>query len=107
MKKQDNEHFSSTIPITNNFYSNEDWRFEQPVWDTEKCVRCGICNLFCPDSAIFQNDAGYYEVDLTFCKGCGICSRQCPKSCISMEQTSQKPPWVALVDKIISAGENT
>ena len=33
MKKQDNEQFSSTIPITNNFYSNEDWRFEQPVWD--------------------------------------------------------------------------
>jgi pyruvate ferredoxin oxidoreductase delta subunit len=102
MKKQDTPKFSSAVPVTNNFYSNEDWKFERPVWDTEKCIRCGTCYLSCPDGAIFQNDEGYYEADITFCKGCGICKQQCWTSCISMEASSEQPPWLMFIRKIIS-----
>lgn len=85
---------NSAIPITTDFYTNQDWKFEHPVWDNEKCIKCGVCYLFCPDGAIFCNRDGYYEADETFCKGCGICSRQCWTGCITMEQASERLPWL-------------
>jgi len=56
------------------------WRVFKPVVDKEKCSRCGLCELYCPDSAI---DADF-EIDLEFCKGCGICANECPKKAIVM-----------------------
>jgi pyruvate ferredoxin oxidoreductase delta subunit len=87
--------FDSSIPINDNFYSNDDWRFERPQWDTAKCIRCGVCALSCPDSAVFQNQEGYYEADLLVCKGCGLCVNQCITGCISLEITCVRPPWLA------------
>ena len=81
------------LSITEDFCSNQDWRNHKPVWDTEKCVQCGICYLFCPDSAVRLNEEGYYEVDLKYCKGCGLCSRQSPTGCITMEDEAAKWPW--------------
>ena len=83
------------IPITSDFRSNDDWRFEKPSWDTDKCIRCGVCYLSCPDSAIFQDADGYYDVDLAYCKGCGVCVQQCWTGCISLETTAARPPWLA------------
>jgi pyruvate ferredoxin oxidoreductase delta subunit len=84
----------SEIPFTTNFHSNEDWKFEKPVWDKEKCIQCGVCYLFCPDGAIRQDSDGYYEADLTYCKGCGICSVQCWTHCITMEEAVKRFPWL-------------
>jgi pyruvate ferredoxin oxidoreductase delta subunit len=95
MKKQAPTAFGSVIPITENFHKNDDWRFERPVWDTEKCVRCGICYLSCPDGAIYQNKDGYYEADLQYCKGCGLCIQQCVTGCISLEIAVERAPWLA------------
>ena len=95
MKKQDPTAFGSVIPITEDFTKNDDWRFERPVWDTQKCVRCGICYLACPDGAIFQNKDGYYEADLQYCKGCGLCVRQCVTGCISLDSAVERAPWLA------------
>ena len=95
MEKQDPTTFGSVIPITEYFMNNEDWRFERPVWDTEKCVSCGICYLSCPDGAIFQNKDGYYEADLQYCKGCGICIQQCVTGCITLEIVEERAPWLA------------
>jgi pyruvate ferredoxin oxidoreductase delta subunit len=95
MKKQDPTEFGSVIPITEDFNKNDDWRFERPVWDTQKCVRCGVCYLSCPDGAIFQNEDGYYDADLQYCKGCGLCIHQCATDCISMEITVERAPWLA------------
>lgn len=81
------------LPITEEFHSNQDWRNNKPVWDNEKCVKCGICYLFCPDSAVRMDDDGYYQLELDYCKGCGLCSRQCPTGCISMEEEVAKLPW--------------
>jgi pyruvate ferredoxin oxidoreductase delta subunit len=65
-------------------YKTGDWRSNKPVWDREKCVRCGVCYMFCPDMAVHKTDDGYFEADLYFCKGCGICARECVTGCITM-----------------------
>jgi len=95
MKKQDHVGFGSVIPVTEDFHQNNDWRFEKPVWDTQKCVRCGLCYLSCPDGAVFQNEDGYYDADLQYCKGCGLCVRQCVTGCISLETVVERAPWLA------------
>jgi pyruvate ferredoxin oxidoreductase delta subunit len=94
MKKQDPAIFGSVIPVTEDFKTNDDWRFERPVWDTQKCVRCGECYQVCPDGAIFQNKDEYYGADLQYCKGCGLCVLQCVTGCISLEITVERAPWL-------------
>jgi pyruvate ferredoxin oxidoreductase delta subunit len=65
-------------------YKTGDWRSSKPVWNWEKCTKCGLCWLFCPDASIRQRDDGFYEADLDYCKGCGICARECKPGAISM-----------------------
>ena len=33
-------------------YLTGDWKTYRPVWDSEKCTRCMLCHLYCPDGAI-------------------------------------------------------
>ena len=61
-----------------------DWRYQRPVVEKEKCNKCGLCWLFCPDRAIDPLENGYYKPELAYCKGCGICARECPKEAIIM-----------------------
>jgi len=65
-------------------YRTGDWRSERPVWDHQKCIKCGICYLFCPEGCIRQNEDGYFEANLYYCKGCGICARECWTEAIKM-----------------------
>ena len=67
-----------------------DRRTERPVVDREKCNKCGLCWLYCPDAAIKVVDDGYYEPDLYYCKGCGICAEMCPKGAIQMIEEEEK-----------------
>lgn len=67
-------------------YQTGGWRSQRPVYDNSKCNKCGLCYIFCPDSAIKQREDGLYEVDLFYCKGCGICAHECPKDVITMVQ---------------------
>jgi len=85
--------FNPDLPIAEDFNCNEDWRFELPVWDAEKCIKCGVCYLSCPDGAIYQNEEGYYTADLRFCKGCALCSAQCWTGCIAMQEVFKRFPW--------------
>ena len=58
------------------------WRDVKPVLDHEKCTRCGLCWIYCPDLCISrEND---YEINYDYCKGCGICAEECPTSAIIM-----------------------
>lgn len=59
------------------------WRVFKPVFDLEKCKKCGICILICPESSIHENDE-YPEVDYDYCKGCGLCANECPADAIVM-----------------------
>jgi len=95
MKQNDTPQQMTEPSIATDFRTNEDWRFERPVWDTEKCIRCGVCYLSCPDGAIFLNEDGYYEADLVYCKGCGVCIQQCWTGCITLEPCAERQPWLA------------
>ncbi len=65
-------------------YRTGDWKSESPVWDHQKCIKCGICFLFCPEGCIGQNEDGYFEANPYYCKGCGICARECWTGAIKM-----------------------
>ncbi len=58
------------------------WRDIKPILDKEKCTRCGLCWIYCPDLAVSrEND---FEIDYQYCKGCGICAEECPTEAITM-----------------------
>ena len=65
-------------------YCTGDWRSDRPILDREKCNKCGLCWLYCPEGAIDPADDGYFEVNLYYCKGCGICAVECPRDAIKM-----------------------
>lgn len=69
-------------------YMTGDWRSRRPIWDHEKCIKCGLCYLFCPDACVSQKE-GKFQADLRYCKGCGICAQECPTSAIKMVEEEQ------------------
>ncbi|MBI2092806.1 MAG: 2-oxoacid:acceptor oxidoreductase family protein [Deltaproteobacteria bacterium] len=67
-----------------------DWRSQMPVYDKEKCSKCGLCYVFCPDAAITIRDDKYVDFNYDYCKGCGICAMECPADAIAMEAGKKK-----------------
>ena len=65
-------------------YQTGDWRSQRPTLDAKRCIKCGICYIFCPEGCIMQNAEGYFESNLFYCKGCGICACECPTEAITM-----------------------
>ena len=63
---------------------NAGWRSVRPVVQTDKCIGCGQCYLYCPDGVISIRD-GKAVIDYDFCKGCGICEKICKPNVIRME----------------------
>ncbi len=60
------------------------WRALRPVVHLDKCIKCLLCWVFCPDDAIIRLDDDYVKVNYTYCKGCGICANECPTKAIDM-----------------------
>ena len=58
-------------------------RTNLPQIDNEKCIKCGICQQFCPEGSILLH-LDKVIIDLRFCKGCGICANECPMNAITM-----------------------
>jgi len=75
-----------TEPGSASRYQTGDWRSQRPSLNHKKCIRCGICYIFCPEGCIAQNAEGYFEANPFYCKGCGICACECPTQAITMEQ---------------------
>jgi len=70
-------------------YRTGDWRSQRPVYNKDRCIRCGTCYVFCPDMAIKIMQDGYIEHDLYYCKGCGICAQECPTGAIAMKDEEE------------------
>lgn len=91
MKKKYSMQSIDTLPITAiSFLTTEanetgEWRSQRPVLDPERCSRCGICWMYCPDNAIHE-EGGDFVISLTYCKGCGICAQECPQKAITIEK---------------------
>ncbi len=65
-------------------YHTGSWRAKRPIWDKNKCIKCGVCYIFCPEGCITEDAYGYFEANLDYCKGCGICSHECWPGAITM-----------------------
>ncbi|MCP4757584.1 MAG: pyruvate synthase subunit PorD [Proteobacteria bacterium] len=76
--------FVISEPGTSRQYKTGDWRSLRPVVDEVRCVKCGVCYIFCPDMAVVKTAGGTFEADLFYCKGCGICAQECFIGCITM-----------------------
>ena len=64
-------------------YHTGTWRTLRPVVDPEKCKKCWLCILYCPDSSIAEGEESIV-FDLDHCKGCGICAYECKFDAIKM-----------------------
>ena len=60
-------------------------RTMRPVIDFEKCIKCTLCWLQCPDSCFDVMPDGMYDANMEACCGCGVCEAVCPeKDCVTM-----------------------
>ena len=73
-----------TEPGSASQYQTGGWRSQKPIHNFDKCIKCGMCYIFCPEGCIDQNNEGYFEANLFYCKGCGICARECWTRAITM-----------------------
>lgn len=78
-----------TQPGNASQYRTGDWRSQRPIHDFTKCIKCGLCYIFCPEGCLGQTAEAYFEADLFYCKGCGICARECPTGAIAMQQEEE------------------
>ena len=80
----------SEVPVNTSFEAgylvsvNSGWRSIRPVIDSQRCIGCEQCYLYCPDGVISITD-GKAAIDYDFCKGCGICRKICKTGAIGME----------------------
>ncbi len=55
-----------------------DWRINKPVHNSDVCINCFNCWVYCPDGAILARNEKLTGVDYVHCKGCGVCVEVCP-----------------------------
>ena len=83
------------------------WRTFVPVIDHKECIKCNLCEIYCPEGCIHQvpskdvdallkygynqdqisslpNDEILFVPDLNYCKGCSVCAHECPRRAIEM-----------------------
>ena len=78
-----------TEPGNTRQYQTGTWRSQRPSYEFNRCIKCGICYIFCPEGCIGQNAEGHFETNLYYCKGCGICARECPTRVITMVEEEE------------------
>jgi pyruvate ferredoxin oxidoreductase delta subunit len=68
-------------------YSTGEWRTFKPEVDHDKCIKCMLCVMYCPDMSIsYKKEEDKIEFDFEHCKGCGVCAEECPVNAITMKK---------------------
>ena len=62
------------------------WRQFRPVLQPEKCTRCWLCFVWCPEAAISLAPDELPVVDYDVCKGCLLCAHECPTHAFRVEK---------------------
>ncbi len=89
------------VPERNPYFKKFTTRTMRPVVDFDKCVKCTLCWIACPDSVFDVTAESLYDPDMEACCGCGVCEAVCPaKDCITMvneaafdDNASQHEMW--------------
>jgi pyruvate ferredoxin oxidoreductase delta subunit len=72
-------------PGRNPYFKKFTTRTMRPVVDFEKCTKCTLCWLQCPDTCFDITPDGFYDANMEACCGCGVCEAVCPvDQCITM-----------------------
>ncbi len=72
-------------PARNPTFKKFTTRTMRPVVDFDKCIKCTLCWLQCPDSCFDVMPDGMYDASMEACCGCGVCEAVCPEAdCITM-----------------------
>ena len=79
----------ATEPESARQYQTGAWRSQRPTYDFNKCIKCALCQLYCPEGCVEQNSEGFFEANLYYCKGCGICAKECPTKAITMVEEEE------------------
>ena len=73
------------VPERNPYFKKFTTRTMRPVIDFDKCVKCTLCWIQCPDSCFDVTPDGLYDANMESCCGCGVCEAVCPaKDCVTM-----------------------
>lgn len=90
-----------------------------PVWDKDKCIECGMCNIICPHSVIrpliLKENIGkkllgneeynyYLAISSLDCTGCGLCIKHCPTNALSFGTSTEEN--MEIVQKYFDTHEN-
>jgi pyruvate ferredoxin oxidoreductase delta subunit len=68
-------------------YETGTWRTWRPILNSENCIHCLTCWVFCPEDAFCLTDGvtpkgrprkEITEIHYFHCKGCGLCVKECP-----------------------------
>ncbi len=85
-------------PQRNPYFKKYTTRTMRPVIDFDKCIKCTLCWLQCPDSCFDVMPDQTYDLNAEACCGCGVCEAVCPvDGCITMVNesafTDNKSQW--------------
>jgi len=87
-------------PARNPYFKKFSTRTMRPVIDFDKCIKCTLCWLQCPDSCFDVTPDQTYDLNAEACCGCGVCEAVCPvDNCVTMVNeaafTDNQSQWEA------------